>query len=153
MPFSAILLDADHFKRVNDTLGHQAGDAVLCALVERCRDGLRAVDTLARYGGEEFVVLLPGLGVLEAVTVAERLRGLVAERPVSWANESVVVTISLGCASVGNGIESLEALLSAADAATYRAKRLGRNRVEAHHPELKALDAGTHNVEKMLVAL
>lgn len=133
---SAILLDADHFKRVNDTLGHQAGDAVLCALVERCRDGLRAVDILARYGGEEFVVLLPGLGMEEAMVVAERLRRLVAERPINFGDIAVTITLSLGCASMGKGIENLEALLSAADAAAYRAKRSGRNRVEAHRIEV-----------------
>ena len=139
-PVSAILLDADHFKRVNDTLGHPAGDAVLRALVERCRDGLRAVDTLARYGGEEFVVLLPGQDMEEAMAVAERLRCLVAERPMNFGSISVPITLSLGCASMGGGIESLEALLSAADVAAYRAKRLGRNRVEAHQSELKVVD-------------
>jgi diguanylate cyclase (GGDEF)-like protein/PAS domain S-box-containing protein len=137
--FSAILLDADHFKQVNDTFGHPAGDAVLCALVERCREGLRAVDTLARYGGEEFVVLLPGLGAEDAKAVAERLRRLVAERPMNFGGISIPITLSLGCASMGKRIETLEALLTAADAATYRAKRLGRNRVEADWPELEGL--------------
>jgi diguanylate cyclase (GGDEF)-like protein/PAS domain S-box-containing protein len=130
-PLSVILFDADHFKRVNDTFGHPAGDAVLKALVDRCRHGLRAVDILARYGGEEFVALLPGSGLDEAMTMAERLRHLVAREPVHCGSTPVAVTVSLGCASMGEGIETLEELLAAADAAAYRAKRLGRNRAEA----------------------
>lgn len=141
VPLSAILLDADHFKRINDTLGHLAGDAVLRALVERCRQGLRAVDTLARYGGEEFVVLLPGLSLGQAAAVAERLRDLVAEQPVPFGDTQVPVTLSLGCSSMGGNIESLEALLSAADAAAYQAKRLGRNRVEVQQAKPEALSA------------
>lgn len=138
-PLSVILIDADHFKRINDTYGHQAGDVVLRALVDRCRDGLRATDTLARYGGEEFVVLLPGIGVEEAMATAERLRLLVAERPINCGSTDVLVTLSLGCASMGEGIETLETLLAAADAAAYRAKRLGRNRAEIYHPQLEVL--------------
>ena len=137
-PLSVILIDADHFKKINDTHGHRGGDAVLCGLVERCGEGLREMDTLARYGGEEFVVLLPGLGIEEAIAVAERLRCLVAERPMNFDGIAVPVTLSLGCASMGDGIASIEALLAAADAATYRAKRSGRNRVEAYRAEAEA---------------
>ncbi len=135
-PLSAIMIDADHFKRINDRLGHQAGDTVLRALVDRCRNGLRAVDTLARYGGEEFVVLLPGLGAEEAMVVAERLRRLVSDQPIDLGSNTVSVTLSLGCASMGNGIDSVAAMLAAADSAAYCAKALGRNRTEAHRPQL-----------------
>ncbi|MFT8246240.1 diguanylate cyclase [Roseomonas sp. BN140053] len=131
-PLSAIMFDADHFKRINDSCGHAAGDAVLRELARRCRDGLRAVDTLARYGGEEFVVLLPGMGEAEAAEVAEHLRCTVAERPVEHAGTAVPVTLSLGCASMGPGIAGMDDLLNAADAAMYRAKQDGRNRVVLH---------------------
>lgn len=140
-PLSAILFDADHFKRINDTFGHQAGDTVLRALVERCRGTLRAVDTLARYGGEEFVALLPDLGVEDTMEVAERLRCLVAEHPIDCGGIPVSVTISLGCASMSEEIDSLQALLAAADAAAYQAKRLGRNRVEVYKSQPEVLPA------------
>ncbi len=129
-PLSAIMLDADHFKAVNDRFGHAAGDAVLAGLGGALRAAVRThLDLVARLGGEEFCVLLPGLGLPEAMQVAERLRRGVAALRFGEDGE-LRVTASLGVAERG-GAEALDRLLDAADAALYAAKAAGRNRVEA----------------------
>lgn len=125
---SLILLDIDHFKQINDVLGHQAGDKVLCQLCHVCRQQLREGDILARFGGEEFVVLLPHTSLPAAMATAERLRlavmDLAEERPGFPA-----LTISLGVGSFVDD-DSIDAIIARVDAALYRAKRNGRNRVE-----------------------
>ncbi|HZF76622.1 MAG TPA: diguanylate cyclase [Acetobacteraceae bacterium] len=127
---SAIMVDADHFKRVNDRFGHAAGDAVLTGIGGVLRGGVRAhLDIVGRLGGEEFCLLLPGLGLPEAVQVAERLRGAV-EALRFEGREDLHATVSLGVAERGEATTP-EALLSAADAALYAAKAGGRNRVGA----------------------
>lgn len=127
-PVSLILLDLDHFKRVNDAFGHGAGDAVLVGAVENFRKVLRTADALTRWGGEEFIVLSPATGLGGALNLAERLRAeLEAETfPVAGS-----ITLSAGVAEYLEG-ESLEAWVGRADQALYRAKELGRNRVEGH---------------------
>jgi diguanylate cyclase (GGDEF)-like protein len=125
-----LLLDADHFKQVNDKHGHVAGDAVLVDLVTRLRENLGPHDALARWGGEEFAVLLRGVSSsadLEAR--AQRLRAAVALHPVAAADVRVRLTISVGAARSGDGLDSLDALVEAADGCLYAAKRQGRNRV------------------------
>lgn len=129
-PLSAVMIDLDHFKQVNDTNGHAAGDEVLRITVERCRTVLRSFDTVARIGGEEFVILLPGTNEVEAIEIAERVRAVIATGPVSAGGRSLDITASLGCATIGDDAEDLDTLLKLADEALYRAKRLGRNRVE-----------------------
>ncbi len=127
---SAIMVDADHFKQVNDRFGHAAGDAVLAGIGGVLRAGVRAhLDLVARLGGEEFCVLLPGLGLPEALQVGERLRRAV-EALRFEGRETLRATASLGVAERG-AAASPEALLSAADQALYLAKSRGRNRVEA----------------------
>jgi diguanylate cyclase (GGDEF)-like protein len=123
-PLSLVLLDIDHFKRVNDTLGHETGDEVLVALAEALRDTVRAVDSVARWGGEEFVVLLPQVEQGGAIELAERLRLTVRERALAGG-----VTVSLGVAQ-HRPPESPDDLFSRADMALYRAKKGGRDRVE-----------------------
>jgi two-component system cell cycle response regulator len=126
-----LLADLDHFKRVNDTLGHAAGDAVLQEAARRLGAPLRPYDLLGRYGGEEFVVVLPGCDLAQAAEVAERLREHVAGQPVSLPEGPVELTVSLGAAAADPARgEDLATLLQAVDAALYRAKRGGRNRVE-----------------------
>ena len=126
-----LMVDVDHFKRINDELGHPAGDGVLKEIASRLRDGLRAVDVLGRYGGEEFVAILPETGLADARHTAERLRHAVGARPVRVGETEVAVTISVGCASQpGPGVDSPSELVAAADSALYRAKQGGRNRVE-----------------------
>lgn len=136
-PLSCLYLDADFFKRVNDSYGHDAGDLVLQHLAALMLQVLRRGDVVARYGGEEFVVLLPGAGAARAVETAERLRRYVASTPVELgAQESLSITVSLGVACLQHLPKSPEALkeagmrlLADADQALYLAKQQGRNRV------------------------
>ncbi|TXH01286.1 MAG: diguanylate cyclase [Rhodocyclaceae bacterium] len=127
-PLSVMLLDLDHFKRINDSHGHQAGDAVLCEVAHRMRDALPAGALLGRWGGEEFIVLLDATQHGEPATVADRLREAVASAPVAFKDTRIPVTVSIGLASAFAGGD-IDALLAEADAALYRAKHAGRNRV------------------------
>jgi diguanylate cyclase (GGDEF)-like protein/PAS domain S-box-containing protein len=133
-PMSVLMLDADHFKRVNDDHGHAAGDVVLQVLVARTRMLLREADVLARFGGEEFVILLPGLDGRGAEAVAERIRLAIAAAPVEVEGRGIPLTVSIGCATLGGSDGDLGALLKAADNALYQAKQLGRNRTAAYLP-------------------
>lgn len=137
---SFLILDLDQFKTVNDTFGHQTGDAVLARAAGACLGSLRASDILGRYGGEEFLAILPGVGTAEAGAAAERLRAAVAGARVDVGGESIGVTTSIGCAGrerIGN--ETVDELVREADTALYRAKTLGRNRVEAYPPPLPGM--------------
>lgn len=127
---TAIALDVDHFKRVNDTWGHPAGDAVLRQIAATLSGVLRAEDLLARYGGEEFAVLARGIAVSGARALAERLRVGVQNLDLRWDGQRIPVTISLGIAhtALDLAIATPEALMSCADEALYAAKRGGRNR-------------------------
>ena len=126
---SVLFCDIDHFKQINDTLGHLAGDEVLRAVgrifLMQVRDD---VDWVARYGGEEFVVVLPETGQAEAMATGERLREILASTPVELAQCPIPVTISIGVAELRAG-ESVNELLARADTALYAAKAAGRNRV------------------------
>jgi diguanylate cyclase (GGDEF)-like protein/hemerythrin-like metal-binding protein len=126
-PLSLILLDIDHFKRINDTYGHPAGDAVLCELVRVVRSRVRTSDLLFRWGGEEFVVLISAAGHRRAATVAETLRGAIAGHRFPGVG---TVTISLGVAE-HDGTEAADAWFRRLDDALYAAKDGGRNRVVA----------------------
>ena len=129
-PLCAILIDADHFKQVNDTHGHMVGDQVLRELARRCQAGVRAEDLLGRYGGEEFIILLPETPLaIAADKVAGRLRRAMADAPIQTDRGPVQLNISLGVAAARPG-EALSSLIERADAALYRAKQRGRNRVE-----------------------
>lgn len=123
---SLALADVDHFKGVNDEFGHLAGDAVLKALVKKMLAGTRPYDLVARWGGEEFVILLPDTLLAPAVDVAERIRLAFAGETAPEVNRPI--TVSFGIATVRPG-DSAETLLARADAALYRAKESGRNRV------------------------
>lgn len=124
--FSVILVDLDHFKRINDEQGHAAGDRALCGSCERFQTLLRPYDLLARWGGEEFLILLPATGHEVADLIANRLCQMLAEAPVG--EPPVAVTASFGVATWLPG-ETSEQLVQRADAALYRAKNAGRNRV------------------------
>lgn len=130
-PFSLILLDVDHFKRINDTYGHEAGDAVLRAVAARIAGSIRDVDFVGRYGGEEFAILLPETGLAGAVETAERLRTSIAERSVEWRGQEIAVTVSLGVAAVPECVADASDALARADQALYASKQAGRNRVSA----------------------
>ncbi len=123
------LLDIDHFKKLNDGLGHQAGDAALRHLARVIRDLLRPTDTLARYGGEEFLILLPNTAIAEAERILQRIQRELTRQFFMHDNERVLITFSAGVAQRREG-EGESALLARADAAMYEAKAHGRNRVE-----------------------
>ena len=130
-----LMLDLDHFKQVNDTYGHAAGDAVLRELSQRIESQVRGSDVAARYGGEEFVILLPHTDVAAGKLLAERIRQIVSATPVVFrdGNErTITASIGIACASPGEADADLEALggslLAKADVALYSAKSAGRNR-------------------------
>jgi diguanylate cyclase (GGDEF)-like protein len=125
-PVSLIMLDIDHFKRVNDTYGHDAGDAALRFLADVLRDELRGVDTAARYGGEEFAVILPQAGLEGALIVAERLRSRLETTEVPGIG---YITGSFGLATFPLHANSRDGLVGSADRALYEAKHAGRNRI------------------------
>lgn len=127
--FALLLLDADEFKAVNDSRGHQAGDALLRAVSEFCRDQSRRTDVFARYGGEEFMLLMPATEMDAAREFAERLRVGIAELSVDQGAAPLRLTVSIGVATGGRESPTVDAVVSAADQALYRAKALGRNRV------------------------
>ena len=127
--FSVLMLDLDHFKRVNDTYGHPAGDEVLRAFTDRVRGEVREPDVLIRRGGEEFVLLMPSTKTEEAAKVADRIRAAVAATPIATPSHgSIPLTVSIGVATWRAG-EDPKTVEARADAALYRAKDEGRDRV------------------------
>jgi two-component system, cell cycle response regulator len=131
-----LLADIDHFKIVNDTLGHTAGDRVLTEVGSRMRTSLRSYDVVGRYGGEEFLIILPGCDGPSMLRQAERVRSVVADQPVTCTELPVRVSVSIGAVSrhADDG-QDLNALVRAADAALYRAKGAGRNQVALAEPQ------------------
>jgi diguanylate cyclase (GGDEF)-like protein len=127
-PLSMLMLDLDHFKRINDNHGHQAGDDVIRAFVGVCRSHLRESDILGRVGGEEFAVALPSTNLEGAMRVAERIRDEVAKSTMRVGGAELHFTVSIG-ATQAESEAALDLILGCADGALYEAKRLGRNRV------------------------
>ncbi|MBI5846479.1 MAG: diguanylate cyclase [Nitrospirae bacterium] len=122
-----IIFDIDNFKKINDTYGHQSGDAVLKIIAARTKESIRNYDVLGRYGGEEFLLILPHTTNEDLLQIAERTRQLIADKQI----EAISVTISLGVSYLQDGDQSIESLIKRADEGLYEAKRLGRNRVVA----------------------
>lgn len=131
-PFCVLLLDVDHFKQVNDTYGHPAGDVVLSVIAQRLRNEMREGDVAGRWGGEEFLAVFPRTDLNGAVVVAERIRHAIAATPIYAAGQGITVTVSGGCAlgPAGSGDE----LVHAADTRLYAAKAAGRNQIIATAP-------------------
>jgi diguanylate cyclase (GGDEF)-like protein len=129
--FCVLMVDADHFKQINDRFGHAVGDQALKHLARLMRGHLREVDRLARFGGEEFVALLPGLRLADALPLAERLRAVIKAEPLPHADGVVPLSVSIGLAEWGGPAEDPSRLLVRVDAALYEAKRGGRDRVAA----------------------
>jgi diguanylate cyclase (GGDEF)-like protein len=127
--FSILLIDIDHFKRVNDIFGHSAGDLVLQSIADVLKSGLRKEDTLCRWGGEEFLFVLTGASQAEAFRIAERLRETIAQTRVPYKNWEISCTISLGVAGTWEQNLEVDELLARADRSLYEAKSSGRNRV------------------------
>lgn len=131
-PAGIILADLDHFKEINDTSGHAAGDAVLKEVARRLKSDLRIYDVAGRYGGEKFVLVLPSCDLRTATRRADEIRRLVASEPIVTSSGKASVTVSMGIAATNSTPDlTAEAVLQNADAALYRAKRAGRNCVQA----------------------
>jgi two-component system cell cycle response regulator len=136
--FSLVLFDADHFKRINDTYGHQAGDRVLQHIAATVKANLRASDIFSRYGGEEFSIVLPESDAGQARITAEKLRRVIESTGIRHHEADINITISLGVASFRPGestIRSCRELIEHADSALYQAKEMGRNRVVVYQDE------------------
>ena len=131
-PLSLLFLDLDHFKSVNDSYGHRAGDQCLRSVIDPIAGELRQGDALGRYGGEEFLILLPGAAASDAEVVAERIRHRVQEMPMLISGTRIGLTVSLGVAAVDTEVSIPDDLVERADAALYRAKSAGRNQVTTH---------------------
>jgi len=129
-PLSAIMVDVDHFKDINDTYGHAEGDRVLRMVAERLNSNIREIDILGRYGGDEFTIILPETDLFVATNVAERVRRSVTEIPTLMKDEPIQISLSIGVARANPETADLMALLEGADAAMYIAKQAGGNRVE-----------------------
>ena len=131
-PLSLAMIDIDFFKKINDTYGHAVGDDVLKRSAILYKQSVRSTDLVARYGGEEFAVMMPETELPDAITLAEKLRSLVEETELETQAGSLRATVSVGVASVPHSrVHSAKDLIVAADRALYRAKRGGRNRIEA----------------------
>ncbi len=126
-PFSVMLIDADHFKRINDQFGHRAGDAALKAIADACGRSVRDTDVVGRFGGEEFIILLPHTKAADAAIVAERIRNTILESEILWQGQRLDIKLSLGVAEAGLHADAFDELITAADRALYAAKERGRN--------------------------
>lgn len=124
---SLLMLDLDLFKRVNDTYGHPAGDAVLANFARALRTSVRPFDIVGRYGGEEFCVVLPGTALDEAVVIAERIRTIASNTPTEWRGATIATTVSIGVVQAPDATVTLDELVEQADRALYLAKAEGRN--------------------------
>jgi len=131
-PLSAIMLDIDHFKRVNDTHGHAAGDQVIAEIARRISAGVRNIDVAGRYGGEEFVLLLPETALAGSGMLGNRLRQAIAATPVATVAGPLPITASLGVATAEPDVPDAATLIARADSALYNAKEAGRNRIAAY---------------------
>jgi two-component system cell cycle response regulator len=128
--FSVMILDMDHFKAVNDTYGHDAGDEILKALTKRIIDSIRSSDLAARIGGEEFMVLLPETNIADAYILADRIRAKIGTTPFVVSHEiELTKTISIGIAELNLSGDNAAAMIKRADNALYEAKNTGRNKV------------------------
>jgi len=124
-----VLVDVDHFKKVNDTLGHNTGDVVLKEITKRLSASLREYDGIGRYGGEEFLLVIPGRDLVTTIRRANQIRELISSQPISTPFGATTATVSMG-ATVAESSSNSELLLRVADTALYQAKRNGRNSVE-----------------------
>ena len=135
-PLGLILLDIDHFKRINDTLGHSRGDEVLRQVAQRLTEAVRPYDSVGRYGGEEFLIVVPNCNLHETFKVAERIRKAICAEAVASADGPIAVSASFGVSAMtAENNPDPKALMEAADRALYRAKAEGRNRVCVVAPE------------------
>jgi len=140
MPLSVLLLDIDHFKRINDSYGHQVGDVVLAELAQLIVNTVRTTDIVTRYGGEEIMVIAPSTPLRTAANLAERLRKIIEHRPFDVPAKlhrklkALHITVSVGVACFGQNANDFQSLIQSTDEALYRAKKKGRNCVITARP-------------------
>jgi len=143
-PVSLLMLDIDHFKRINDTYGHPAGDAVLKGLSDLLMSQARSIDRVCRYGGEEFTVILSETDVIMAMSIAERLRAAVERQSFdTGSGKTIGITVSIGVAAYPLHVNSPEGLVKFSDIALYAAKGGGRNRVCRYDEKMAMRDPCT----------
>ena len=135
-----LFLDIDHFKEVNDTHGHAAGDQILSGIADRCRNTLRNVDVICRHGGEEFLILLLESDKKSAIKIAKRIQSLMKDYPFQTDAGPISITMSIGVAEFNDQVNGLGSLIHNADMALYKAKTSGRNRVVAFQSEVENSD-------------
>ena len=140
-PVGIVLADVDYFKKVNDQLGHEAGDCVLKEIAKRLTGSLREYDGVGRYGGEEFLLVIPGCDLATTVRRANQIRELISGKPIPTPAGATTVTVSMG-ATVADSSTNSDQLVHRADMALYQAKHNGRNRVEHAAAAPVALAAG-----------
>jgi diguanylate cyclase (GGDEF)-like protein len=133
LPLSLVMLDIDHFKTLNDTHGHLAGDEVLRGLASLIMESCRGDDLACRYGGEEFLLALPGMSLESAMQRAEQWRGLIEDTGFAWQDKILSITVSMGICAFPEQANDPAHLIANADQALYQAKEAGRNRVAAFH--------------------
>ena len=136
--FSLIIFDIDHFKTVNDTHGHATGDLVLQRVSARVKDYLRGTDIFARIGGEEFALILPDTGLVGAKAIAERLRQAIETEKITVSENTLQVTASFGVSAFTQPTECISSLMNRTDAALYRAKQKGRNRIAVNAEQIRS---------------
>jgi diguanylate cyclase (GGDEF)-like protein len=152
IPTALIMTDLDHFKRINDTYGHEAGNAALKQATRIWQSAIRQVDVACRYGGEEFIFILPGTRITMAARVAERLRAILDETPLQLSNAQLALTASFGVAAYcsGQGL-SVEGFIDRADQYVLKAKAAGRNRVALDRNQLTSQETLVSASEKSLL--
>ena len=134
------MIDLDHFKKINDTYGHDCGDYVLKEVANAIQDSIRLEDVFGRYGGEEFMIILPFTRCQDAAKQADRIRKKISSLELTWNDEIIRITVSIGVAGLPDDpVESEEELLKIADFRLYKAKEKGRNTVEYLEPAEKIL--------------
>ena len=126
--FSLVIFDVDHFKRVNDILGHDVGDIVLKEVAARLASNMRSIDVVSRYGGEEFLIAMPDTDLEAAVVAADRIRSLIGGTPITVGDQAFSIAVSAGVAEAGKG-DKFRDVFRRADGALYSAKQAGRNQV------------------------
>lgn len=129
LSLSLMLIDIDHFKKINDTYGHQTGDLILIAIAKLLKSSLRLTDIIARYGGEEFAVILPDTDIDSAYCAAERIREMIEVKEFKFNDRAISVTVSIGISELNKKSKSSQDLIKEADEALYKAKSTGRNKV------------------------
>lgn len=149
---SCLMIDIDHFKEINDQVGHMSGDEVIIHVARICQQSIRSCDYIGRLGGEEFGVVLSGVNAIQAYDIAETLRSAIEASPCTVDGNSIYPTVSIGIAETNEQITSVKALLVNADKAMYYSKQTGRNQVTLYYDNLPDIKSNAQRKAKILKA-